>query len=223
MARNFSAAGSDNANFGTGINPVDLATSMSIAGIIRAADLSAQYKVISEWDSGLDNSFLVSLPTDGKLFLAVRDESNNNNRIIQGLNVGLSAAVEYQFLITYSQPNTFVAYINGTAVATANVATTGVTSSINSSPRNLRVGIADDGNPFNGYIAEVAIWKNVVLDAAQAKALGNHYSPLFFRRGLTFYAPIMGKISPEPDLIVGGQGTLSGTTAQAHPRMIYPN
>jgi hypothetical protein len=49
------------------------------------------------------------------------------------------------------------------------------------------------------------------------------YSPLFVRpQSLVAYWPLIGRNSPELELIGGQGGTLTGTTQAEHPRIIRP-
>lgn len=73
---------------------------------------------------------------------------------------------------------------------------------------------------FNGDISELGIW-NVVLDDAQIAGLAEGFSPLNYSNGLKTYYPIIGRHSPEIELINGDDGTVSGTTTVVHPRVFY--
>lgn len=75
---------------------------------------------------------------------------------------------------------------------------------------------------WDGTIAEFAKWDRI-LTAAEIDQLGKGYSPLFIPRGLVLYMPIIGNYSPEIELRMGSNGTLTGTTKVPHPRIIYPN
>lgn len=75
---------------------------------------------------------------------------------------------------------------------------------------------------FDGRIAELAIW-NRILTADEMAALADGFAPSFFRRGLVFYTPLLGKLTNERDSILGTAGSVdAGVTAIAHPRIIYP-
>ena len=79
-------------------------------------------------------------------------------------------------------------------------------------------------NMFDGRIAEVAIW-TVDIGAAGFATLGDGFSALFVRpESLVFYMPLIGRTSPEIEIISGKNGTIAGTVANAvHPRIIYPS
>lgn len=79
------------------------------------------------------------------------------------------------------------------------------------------------GQPFGGFIAEVGIW-NVRLSDGAIAALAEGVSPILVRSdALVAYWPLIGRYSPEIDLIGGIDMTLTGSPANvAHPAMIYP-
>jgi hypothetical protein len=76
---------------------------------------------------------------------------------------------------------------------------------------------------FNGQIAEVAIW-NVILSASEITMLSLGVSPLFVRpQSLVSYWPIIGRTSPEIDLVGGDGMVLNASPATAvHLAMAYP-
>lgn len=81
----------------------------------------------------------------------------------------------------------------------------------------------DDGLTWDGRIAEFGVW-NRILTADEAAGLGKGMSPLCFKRGLVFYAPLWGGTAQEVDLMNAAIGTISGSSASKieHPRVIYP-
>jgi hypothetical protein len=76
---------------------------------------------------------------------------------------------------------------------------------------------------FEGYLAEGAIW-DTDLTAAEMAILGRFVSPLFVRpQNLVAYWPLIGRYSPEKDLVGGLNLTLTNTPGTAdHPRVWYP-
>lgn len=77
---------------------------------------------------------------------------------------------------------------------------------------------------FDGNIAELAIW-NVEISAAEYAVLNAGYSPLFIRpQSLVAYWPLIGRTSPEIDIVGGYNMTLTNSpTTAAHPPIIYPS
>lgn len=113
-------------------------------------------------------------------------------------------------------------YLNGTkgTATTSNV-------SVNASDGSLLFGCGGTAgsrsNALNGDLAEVAIWPTVALTDAEAVSLAKGFSPALIRpASLEGYWPIDGRGSPEIDRANGNGATVNGTSAAAHPRMLYP-
>jgi len=82
--------------------------------------------------------------------------------------------------------------------------------------------IGTPGNKYLGSIAEVGVW-DTDLTTAEMASLGKGFSPLLIRpSALIFYAPLIGKASPELDIVGGLAGTLTGTSTDSHPRVFMP-
>ena len=79
------------------------------------------------------------------------------------------------------------------------------------------------GQYMDGYLAEVAVW-NVELTAADAAILATGLSPLTVRpQSLVAYWPLIGRTSPEIDIVGGYDMTLNAApTIAAHPPVMYP-
>jgi hypothetical protein len=101
-------------------------------------------------------------------------------------------------------------------------------TSISATPGLTRIGCrviagSNVGNFMDGKIAEAAVW-NVALADDEVLMLARGFSPLLVRRkSLVAYWPILGRLSPEIDL-VGNRGlTLTSAPPQyEHPRVFYP-
>jgi hypothetical protein len=77
-------------------------------------------------------------------------------------------------------------------------------------------------NYLNNDLAEAAIW-STDLTATEIAILARGVSPLLVRpTALVFYAPILGRYSPEPDVRGGLSLTVTGTTVADHGRVFYP-
>ena len=90
---------------------------------------------------------------------------------------------------------------------------------------NIGCVLDSSGNPvefFEGLIAEVAKWNRELSDA-EITALGKGFSPLFMSNSLEFYAPLIGRFSPEINRLASVTGTITGAVAAPHPRIIYPS
>jgi hypothetical protein len=113
-------------------------------------------------------------------------------------------------------------YLDGgnKGTSTGSVATTG----INRFFIGLQDVVGGAGQRFglDGRIWEAAVWTASLTDAEVAiLALG--YSPRFVRpASLVRYWPIIGRTSPEIDLMSGSDMTVTGTAVAAHSAMIYP-
>lgn len=116
-------------------------------------------------------------------------------------------------------------YLNGANKGSA----TASHANLNNQPTHIFAGAfnrSDTGvvNPLDGVIAEVALW-GVGLTDAEAALYGLGVSPLLIRpQSLIFYAPLIGRYSPEIDLVGGFNMTLqNGPTTANHPRVLYPS
>ena len=121
--------------------------------------------------------------------------------------------------------NTIVAYLDGTSIGLTYAAQTTPTAFSNFASGFL-IGARENRGTndafFSGSLAEFAIWTRA-LTAAEAGILADGFSPLFVPNSLRNYLPIIGRASPEPELRQGSNGTVTGTTNLAHPRIIYPS
>ena len=91
---------------------------------------------------------------------------------------------------------------------------------------SISVGRAGDSTPnnyFSGLLAEVAVW-SVALSAGDVAQFADPVSALLVRpESLVFYCPIIGRYSPEIDVVGGLNLTVTGAVAGAHPRIFYPS
>jgi hypothetical protein len=124
---------------------------------------------------------------------------------------GYDAGTWYHACAVYASSTSRAAYING-----ANKGT----SAVSAAPSGIdRVRLAVD---YDGKIAEAAIW-NVALTDAEVLLASKAVSPLMVRPdALVAYWPMIGKYSPEIDVVGTYPLTISGTVPAAdHPRVIY--
>ena len=77
---------------------------------------------------------------------------------------------------------------------------------------------------WDGLLAEMAIWNVDIGDAGFSAVGAGHMSPLLVRpEALVFYLPMIGKFSPEGDVINSKLGTITGSLpALRHPRVFTP-
>lgn len=115
-----------------------------------------------------------------------------------------------------------IAYYNGLA------ATEETTSRTPTLPDTVSIGghlynTSTIARTWDGDVAEAAIY-NVGLTAAEVAMLAAGYSPLMVRpEALVAYWPLVGRNSPETDIVGKYDLTLTGTTASPHPRIIRPS
>lgn len=121
----------------------------------------------------------------------------------------------------FASASSRAAYLNGGNKGTE---TTSVT--INNTYDRVTIGNQDDSTPndyMDGRIAMVGIWSAALTDADVA-VLGAGYSPLFVKpESLAIYLPIVGKYSPEIDLVGGLNFTVTGTSAVPQPAVRVPS
>lgn len=102
------------------------------------------------------------------------------------------------------------------------------TNANNRTPTGLdSVGIGrsfSGGTPaqyFNGLVAEAAIW-DVALTDSEILQLARGVSPMMVRpSNIVFYAPLVGRFSPEIEIVGGNNLTVTGAIAADHTRMTY--
>ncbi len=76
--------------------------------------------------------------------------------------------------------------------------------------------------PMSGRIAEAAMW-NVALTTPQIVQLANGVSPLLVApENLVSYWPLIGRHSPEIDIVGGVDLTITTAVVAEHTRMLYP-
>lgn len=134
----------------------------------------------------------------------------------------LSQTTWYHGCGVFAASNDRRAFINGANKGTNNTNYTPNAAYV----QRIRIGQranAYDNQKMNGLLAEAAAW-NVALGDDEVAILATGISPLAVRPGsLVNYWPIIGKYSPEIDVVGGFDMTLSGTpAAAAHPRVRYP-
>jgi hypothetical protein len=113
----------------------------------------------------------------------------------------------------YDDPNNLIkVYAGGAGVqqATASAAITDTGA--------IEIGRAADAVFTDGLMAEVVLWRNVVLSDADFLSLAAGVSPFAVSSPPSAYWPLCGLQSPEPDLANSNSATMVGTVpAGAHP------
>lgn len=74
-----------------------------------------------------------------------------------------------------------------------------------------------------GRMAEVAIYGGALISLASAEALADGFSPMMIQpSSLAAYWQLIGRTSPEIELMNGASATVTGAAVTEHPRIIYP-
>lgn len=166
----------------------------------------------------------VSLTADG-----ANEYGGGAGRIIAdpaGTNVGVSTAAYtantwFHAAAVFASITSRTAYLNG-----ANAGST-TTSYVLGTPTTTSLGgfrtTSTTFGPMNGRMAEAAVY-DVALTADEILQLAKGYSPLLVRPdALVAYWPLVGRQSPERDLVGAFPLTINGTMAQAeHVGIIMP-
>lgn len=138
-------------------------------------------------------------------------------------DTGLFASGTYaHWCLTWSDSaNTMELFRNGSSIATRTdplvtySAGTGYSYCIGNLPSGANVDC-------RGTMAEYAQWDSV-LSADDVSALADGFSPLLVSPAtLNLYVPLIGKTSPESEIINNAAFTVSGTSTATHPPIIRP-
>lgn len=122
----------------------------------------------------------------------------------------------------FTSATEYKAFKNGSGTAAT------VTSRVPAGVDSAQVGgslisTSSVGNPWDGDIAEAAVY-NVALTDAEVAMLAAGYSPLMVRPdALVAYWDIVGNNSPETDGVGRYDLTLTGTAKSEHPRAFRPS
>lgn len=113
------------------------------------------------------------------------------------------------------------AYLNGGSKGTDTASNTPSAGALERTVIAARISTSSDYYHFNGRIAEAAIW-NVALTDAEILLLSLGYSPMFVRpASLVAYWPLMGRTSPEQNMVGVNVLTLQNApTVASHPRVL---
>lgn len=214
MARLFASASSE---FAAAAAAVLTAYPYTFACWGRATTLAADMTMVSIGDTSVTNVFqeLLLMSTG-----AVRVRSSNGASPQAATTAGtVGTGTWFHAAAIVAASNDRRAALNGTVSApnttsrtwgTGHNQTAAGTRSASSTPQY-----------FDGDLAEVGIW-NVAINGTDLAQLVYGISPRLVRPdALVFYAPLIGRASPETDWRGGNSLTLTGTAASAHPRVFY--
>lgn len=140
----------------------------------------------------------------------------NSSNVITLTGVTASLSTWYNVILTYDGSTVAKASVNG-ALQTNTYAQN--RSLPNGTTLTLGRGGAFNSLFFAGRLADLVIWKGVVLTANQIKAIAAGANPVMTNPGgIVLYLPLLGADSPEPDYSGSRRsGTLTGTATALHP------
>lgn len=159
-------------------------------------------------------ALILSITSAAQVRAAATATNGANNSISAGTH-GLQTW--HHAAARFSGATSRIAYLDGVA-ATENTNNRPTGGSLD----NLTIGRGSGGTynpslPFNGRMAEVAVW-DVALDAAEIAALASGYKPSQIRPDkLLFYLPLVREVR---DLRSGLTFTNNATAVAVHPRRI---
>lgn len=212
-ARNFTAASSHNLAISQAVvsatpftvsawfKPNNATTFFNIAAITTFGSLNHYWRLSAVGDTAGD-----------PVRFSVKDAGTVQNA---STSTGFSANVWNHAVGVAASATSRTVYLNGGSSGTN--ATSRTPSGVNRTYVGVGPGETDF---FDGDIAEIAFW-DVALNADEVSALSKGISPLLIRpANLVAYWPLLGRTSPEIDLIGGANLTVTGATASDHPRKI---
>jgi hypothetical protein len=221
MARSLGGTDTDKIDCGTSslLNPQ---TAMTFVCWAYATSFPNAYNAIFKRQNAAATAYYTLQPkSTGKLALYYVASDGTASYDGSGSNT-LSTSTWYHLAFVLPASGTAAGYVNGAQDGLASFARNGIadlsgeTTGLGYDPRTTDSGWA-------GYLAEAAVY-NAELTLAELVTLAKGYSPLFVRpASLNAYWPLVGKTSPEVELINGLGGTLTGTAAAPHPRIITPS
>lgn len=222
MARSLDGTSSDKIDCGTSsvLNPT---TAMSFSCWINSPFSNAYNVLFSRY---LDGSHYVVLQpkSSGKIafyyvaFSGLTSSYDGGGTYTIGANTWAQVGFSIPPTAGYAS-----GYVNGLWDFDTNTLTTGGVAETSGANTYIGYNAGAGANGIDGLIAEAAVW-NVDLTAGEMAILGKGFSPLFVRpNSLVAYWPLIGRTSPEIDVVGGFNGTLTGTGTAPHPRVIMPS
>lgn len=218
MSREFDNNGSNHLAVGD-VAAIDITgTALTIHCWALLDTNNVQHKLVAKWaTAATDAQYLLSVNSAGKVEVAI--VGSGGYEIAAGATT-VSTGVWHPLALRKNGTGAgaLQAFLDGVSDAS-------ITSnqSIQNTATQLRFGTADDGNPHDGLLCEIAIW-DVALNDSELHALSRGVSPLLIRpANLKGYWPIFGTGSPERDY--SGQGnaaTISGTLNPARHAPVMP-
>ncbi len=170
-------------------------------------------------DKGEDNiyaSLRIEGATDGDPVVAQMRIFSESNAIT---STGYSANTWHHAAGVYTNATSRAAYIDGGSKGTdaTNLTPVGFDRTAIGALRDITAAWW-----MSGLIAEAAIW-NIALSDAEVADLAKNVDPLTIHpESIVALWRLIGRTSPEIDIVGGYNLTPTGTVAADHPRIIYP-
>lgn len=220
MARNFSSD-TDRINFGSSVP--ELTSAWTVGGWFRRTSsgrATAITALWSRWTSSAANRqlYVYLLPATAG---ANTDKFQIDVPFVAAILTGSTAVTgtAWHHFAVKRTGNDWTLYLDGVSDGTATVVATQETGAELTFGDTIVTGVG--AGDMLGDQAEIAGW-DAALGVDEVVALSKGIAPLLIRpTSLVFYAPIIGRASPEPDIVAGTTGTLTGTANAAHTRMAY--
>jgi hypothetical protein len=211
MARLFNGT---NTNFSFSPNyAVPPACSMSCWFKLSATPSGSYASAVTHRDAGVTSYFQI-LPTSG-LKVAYYALASGDVHVDPG-STTLTAGTWFHVAVTYDSVAGLKTYVNGASDGTA--AANGALAAGTNAFMAVGYDPGDVTRYFPGSIADAAEW-SVVLTASEIAALAKGARPSAVRPlSLTFYCPMDGLQSPEPDL---SRNARNLTLSAANPNLAF--
>lgn len=215
MARSFNGT-SDRIGF-AGINGLGTLVAngaFTLSVWIYQTSHNVRMSALADWNSA-GSAQSVDIEITAANAIAWNVGINTANTVV---TTGVTAALNtwYHVALTYDGSTIAKAFVLGTVGSTTIAQNRALP---NGTTLTLGRGGAFNSLFFAGRIAELVVWKGVVLTANQIKALAAGANPAMTNPGgIVLYLPLPGADSPEPDYSGSRlNGTLTGTAAANHP------
>ena len=225
MARDFDGA-NDNIKWGAILQNQSV---LAISCWVDLDDIDSDHCVIATFQNGSTGFMLffddVGNSANNTWSLIIADSGDTGVVRVEGVDGSASTGLTHLYVeFTANTSNGLRLIIDGVEDANSPANSTGGNGD-NSGGSGNEVTVGEDsggGRDMNGRISELGIW-NVIRTDGEIAALAKRVSPLSMPNGLVFYAPLIGKYSPEIDLMGLARGVVTGATTFVHPPIIYPN
>jgi len=147
---------------------LDYTDPWSIVAVVKSPDVAAWRSVFGKGQTAADDyrGYAVQFRNDGTLTASLIYDYSTANRAENWTSAAYDDDQWHHVVITYNgggAATDFKFFVDGVTVAANDAEVNTVTTSLNTN-HNPRIGTsADDANPFNGEIAEVALYGRVLL------------------------------------------------------------